>query len=71
MRNKLTFENWKIKVLKSDRNEVRFHPYSALLTVLYKDRPGLDLMYQWAKTHSKAALLAIRDEYHKRKIMGA
>lgn len=67
----LNMENWKIKVLKSDRNEVRFHPYSALLTVLYKDRPGLDLMYQWAKSHNKAALLAISDEYHKRRVQGA
>lgn len=68
---RLNMENWRIKVLRSDRNEVRYHVFSGLLTVLYKDRPGLDLMYQWAKTHNKAALLAIRDEYHKRKIQGA
>ena len=68
---KLNLENWKIKVLKSDRNEIRFHVFSALLTVLYKDKPGLELAYQWAKTHNKAALLAIRDEYHKRKLEGA
>ena len=68
---KVNIDNWKIKVLKSDRNEVRYHVFSGLLTVLYKDRAGLDLMYQWAKTHSKAALLAISAEYHKRRVQGA
>lgn len=68
---RLNTENWKIRVLKSDRNEVRYHVFSGLLTVLYKDKAGLDLMYQWAKTHSRAALLAICDEYHKRRLQGA
>ena len=68
---RLNTENWKIRVLKSDRNEVRYHVFSGLLTVLYKDKAGLDLMYQWAKTHNRAALLAICDEYHKRRLQGA
>ena len=33
-------ENWKIRVLKSDRNECRYHAHSGLLTVLYKNREG-------------------------------
>lgn len=64
-------ETWKIKILKTDRNCVRFHIASGTLTVLYKDRPGLELAYQWAKKHSKSALLAIRDEYRKLKMKGA
>lgn len=61
-------KKWKIKVLKSDRNEVRYHAHSGMLTVLYKSRSGLTAMYNWAKTQPKEVLLAVSDEYHKRRI---
>ena len=71
MRKRLNPENWKIKVLKSDRNEIRYHAHSGLLTILYKNRAGLVAMYEWAKTQSKEVLLAVSDEYHKKRMEGA
>ncbi len=68
---RLNIDNWKIRVLKSDRNEIRYHAHSGLLTVLYKNREGLETMYQWAKSQPKEILLAICDEYHKRRMQGA
>lgn len=59
---------WKIKILRSDRNETRFHAHTGLLTILYKNRSGLQTMYEWAKTQPKEVLLAVSDEYHKRRI---
>ena len=68
---RLNTDNWKIRVLKSDRNECRYHAHSGLLTVLYKNREGLETLYQWAKTQPKEVLLAVSAEYHKRRIQGA
>ena len=41
---KVTAENWKLKILKTDRNEVRTHIITGTITVLYKDKAGLDLV---------------------------
>lgn len=68
---RLNMENWKIRVLKSDRNECRYHAHSGLLTVLYKNREGLETLYQWAKTQPKEVLLAVSAEYHKKRLQGA
>ena len=63
---------WKIRVLHSDRNETRYHAHSGLLTILYKNKEGLSVMYEWAKANlKKEALLAVSDEYHKRRREGA
>ena len=71
MQKRLNPENWKIKVLKSDRNETRYHAHSGLLTILYKNKAGLTAMYEWAKTQPKEVLLAVSDEYHKKRMEGA
>ena len=68
---RLNMENWKIRVLKSDRNECRYHAHSGLLTVLYKNREGLETLYNWAKTQPKEVLLAVSAEYHKKRLQGA
>lgn len=68
---RLNMENWKIRVLKSDRNECRYHAHSGLLTVLYKNREGLETLYDWAKTQPKEVLLAVSAEYHKKRLQGA
>lgn len=68
---RLNMENWKIRVLKSDRNECRYHAHSGLLTVLYKNREGLETLYEWAKTQPKEVLLAVSAEYHKKRLQGA
>ena len=34
-------EKRKIKVIKTDRNEVRYHVHSGIVTVMYKNRKGL------------------------------
>ena len=68
---RLNLENWKIRVLKSDRNECRYHAHSGLLTVLYKNREGLETLYEWAKTQPKEVLLAVSAEYHKKRLQGA
>lgn len=68
---KVTAENWKLKILKTDRNEVRTHIITGTITVLYKDKAGLELAYRWAKQFSKSAMLKIADEYRKLKIKGA
>lgn len=67
---RLNMENWKIRVLKSDRNECRYHAHSGLLTVLYKNREGLETLYEWAKKQPKEVLIAVSAEYHK-KLQGA
>ena len=38
-----------IKVIKSDRNEVRYHIHSETVTVLYKSRKGLAHGWEVAK----------------------
>lgn len=38
-----------IKVIKSDRNEVRYHIHSETVTVLYKSRKGLAHGWEIAK----------------------
>ncbi len=63
-------KEWKIKVLHSDRNECRYHAYTGLLTVLYKNREGLEILYKWAKSQPKEVLLAVSAEYHKRRREG-
>ena len=68
---RLNTENWKIRVLKSDRNELRFHCHSGLVTVLYKNSAGLKVLYELAKQHNKTAMLAISAEYHKQRLQGA
>lgn len=71
MQKRLNPENWKIRVLRSDRNEVRYHVFSGLLTVLYKNKAGLTAMYEWAKTQRKEVLIAVSEEYHKKRMEGA
>ena len=61
-------KTWKILILHSDRNEVRFHIHSGTLTLLYKNKSGLELLYEWAKSHNKTALMSISDEYRKRRL---
>ena len=62
---RLNTENWKIRVIHSDRNEIRLHSHSALVTVLYKNKSGLKVLYQLAKKYDKNVMLAVSDEYHK------
>ncbi len=38
-----------IKVIKSDRNEVRYHIHSETITVMYKSRKGLAHGWEVAK----------------------
>ncbi len=38
-----------IKVLKSDRNEVRYHIHSKTVTLLYKNRKGLAAGWEVAR----------------------
>ncbi len=61
----------KIKVLRSDRNEVRMHVHSGTLTVLYRNSAGLKQAYAWAKMHSQEVLDAVCEEYHRLKREGA
>ena len=68
---KVKADNWKLKILKTDRNEVRTHIITGTITVLYKDKAGLELAYRWAKQFSKSAMLSIADEYRKLKTQGA
>lgn len=39
----------KIKVIKTDRNEVRYHIHSDTITVMYKSRKGLEHGWEVAK----------------------
>lgn len=39
----------KIKVIKTDRNEVRYHVHSDSVTVLYKNQKGLAAAYEVAR----------------------
>ena len=64
-------KEWKIKVLHSDRNECRYHAHTGFITILYKNREGLTVMYEWAKSQPKEVLLAVSDEYHRLKREGA
>ena len=62
---------WKIKVLRSDRNEIRFHTSTGTLTVLYKNEAGLKMGYSWANTHCKDACMCVAEEYRRLKLQGA
>ena len=39
----------KIKVIKTDRNEVRYHMHGETVTVMYKSRQGLEHGWEVAK----------------------
>ena len=62
---------WKIKVLKSDRNEIRFHTSTGTITVLYRNKAGLKMGYAWANTHCEAACMCVAEEYRRLKLQGA
>lgn len=51
MSKKLTADTWKMRVLKSNRNEIRVHVCTSLVTIFYKNRAGLEAGYQFAKKH--------------------
>ncbi len=72
MRKKITPENWKLKVIKTDRNEVRVHVATSLVSVFYKNSAGLKAGYAFAKANlTKQVATSIMDEYRKLKIQGA
>lgn len=69
---KLTPNNWKLKILKTDRNEIRAHITTGLISVFYKDKEGLDVAYRFAKRNlTKEVALGFVDEYKKLRIQGA
>ncbi len=69
---KVNAENWKLKVLKTDRNEVRTHITTGLVSVFYKDREGLKVAYEWAKKNlTRDVALGIVAEYRKLRMQGA
>lgn len=68
---KVTPENWKLRVLRTDRNEVRVHISTALVSVFYKDREGLEVAYQFAKRNlTKEVAISIMNEYRKLRMQG-
>ena len=72
MRKKITPENWKLKVIKTDRNEVRVHVATSLVSVFYKNSAGLKAGYEFAKKNlTKNVAISIMNEYRKLKIQGA
>jgi len=48
----------RIKVIKTDRNELRYHVHSATITVMYKNRKGLDHGWELAKRIIRKGLAA-------------
>ena len=72
MRKAITPDNWKLKVLKTDRNEVRLHVSTALVSIFYKDAAGLKSAYNWVKANvGKAVAFGIKEEYRRLKKQGA
>lgn len=47
-----------IKVIKTDRNEVRYHCHSDTITVMYKSRQGLEHGWKLAKGIVRKGLAA-------------
>ncbi len=39
----------RIRVIRNDRNEVRYHCHSGLITVMYKNKKGLERGWKLAK----------------------
>lgn len=72
MRKAITPDNWKLKVLKTDRNEIRLHVSTALVSIFYKDAAGLKSAYNWVKINvGKSVAFGIKEEYKKFKMQGA
>lgn len=68
---KVTPENWKLRVLKTDRNEVRVHVATSLVSVFYKNAAGLKAGYEFAKKNlTKEVALSIKNEYRKLRMQG-
>lgn len=68
----ITPENWKLKIIRTDRNEIRAHITTGLISVFYRDREGLDIAYRFAKRNlTKEVALGLADEYKKLRIQGA
>ena len=69
---KLTPNNWKLKILKTDRNEIRLHVTTALVSIFYRDAAGLKSAYNWVKANvGKSVAFGIKDEYRRLKNQGA
>ena len=65
-------EAWKLKILKTDRNETRLHTSTGLVSIFYKDSEGLKTAYRWAKKNlTKEVALGIVAEYKRMKMQGA
>lgn len=64
-------EKWKLRVLKTDRNEVRLHVATSLVSVFYKNAAGLKAGYEFAKKNlTKEVAISIKNEYRKLRMQG-
>ncbi len=68
----ITPDNWKMRIIKTDRNEIRVHISTSLVSVFYKNAAGLKAGYEFAKKNlTKDVALAIKDKYRKLRMQGA
>ena len=69
---KVTPEKWKMRVIKTDRNEVRVHISTSLVSVFYKNSAGLKAGYEFAKKNlTKEVAQSIKAKYRKLRMQGA
>lgn len=68
---KTTPEKWKMRIIKTDRNEVRLHVATSLVSVFYKNAAGLKAGYEFAKKNlTKEVAISIKNEYRKLRLQG-
>lgn len=68
----ITPDNWKMRIIRTDRNEIRVHTSTSLVSIFYKNAAGLKVAYEFAKKNlTKDVALAIKDKYRKLRMQGA
>lgn len=67
-----TPDKWSLRVLKSNRNEIRVHVCTSLITVFYKNNAGLRAGYQFAKRHlGRDVAISVMNDYKTLLMQGA
>lgn len=65
-------KKWKMRIIKTDRNETRIHTSTGLISIFYKNQEGLKVAYQFAKANlTERVANTIKDAYKKAKLQGA
>lgn len=65
-------KKWKMRIIKTDRNETRIHTSTGLISIFYKNQEGLQVAYQFAKANlTERVANTIKEAYRKAKLQGA